>query len=120
MAFSPCELAFTWRAVRPRTRRGNSATTPTVLQKGRSVKAAHSEKEKRYIRKVCGRTFAATKGRGFDWLATPADIVVLVMTLLAHGWPSRRLWRPSASTSARWPTGRGAPGSIAIRCMKPL
>lgn len=47
----------------------------------------HSKKEKRYRCKVCSETFSATKGTPFYRLRTSADVVTLVMTLLANGCP---------------------------------
>jgi len=47
----------------------------------------HSRKERRYKCVVCGKTFAATMGTPFYWLRYPTNLVVLVVTLLAHGCP---------------------------------
>ena len=47
----------------------------------------HSRKEQRYICRECGQTFAETKGTAFYRLRTARDLVVLVVTLLAHGYP---------------------------------
>jgi transposase-like protein/IS1 family transposase len=47
----------------------------------------HSRKDQRFICTQCRTTFAATKGTAFYRLRTPAETVVLVLTLLAHGCP---------------------------------
>ena len=47
----------------------------------------HSRKDQRFICTQCRKTFAATKGTAFYRLRTPAETVVLVLTLLAHGCP---------------------------------
>lgn len=47
----------------------------------------HSQKERRYICRICGKTFAESKGTAFYRLRTATDIVVKVVTLLAYGCP---------------------------------
>lgn len=47
----------------------------------------HSYTERRYICHTCGRTFAETKGTPLFGLHYPIGVVVLVLTLLAHGCP---------------------------------
>ncbi len=47
----------------------------------------HSKKERRYLCKSCGKTFSETKGTPFYYLKKRGDLVVLVVTLLAHGCP---------------------------------
>lgn len=47
----------------------------------------HSVKERRYKCHVCGKTFAETKGTVFYRLRTARSLVVIVVTLLAHGCP---------------------------------
>lgn len=47
----------------------------------------HSRKEARYRCKLCGKTFAATVGTPFYRLHHPADWMVIVVTLIAHGCP---------------------------------
>jgi transposase-like protein len=47
----------------------------------------HSKKERRYFCKTCSKTFSETKGTAFYYLKKQADLVVLVVTLLAHGCP---------------------------------
>jgi len=47
----------------------------------------HSRKEARYQCKICGKTFAATTGTPFYRLHHPAELMVIVATLIAHGCP---------------------------------
>ena len=47
----------------------------------------HSRKEARYKCRVCGKTFAETKGTPFYRLRHTEDEVSLVVTLIAHGCP---------------------------------
>jgi len=47
----------------------------------------HSRQERRYICHACGKTFAETQGTVFFGLHYPIWVIVLVLTLLAHGCP---------------------------------
>ncbi len=47
----------------------------------------HSQREQRYRCKRCGRTFSATTGTALYRLHHPQALVVIVVTLLAHGCP---------------------------------
>jgi transposase-like protein len=47
----------------------------------------HSRKEARYQCKICSKTFAATRGTPFYRLHYPAELMVIVVTLIAHGCP---------------------------------
>lgn len=47
----------------------------------------HSQAERRYRCHACGCTFAETQGTAFFGLHYPIWVVVLVVTLLAHGCP---------------------------------
>lgn len=47
----------------------------------------HSSKERRYKCHRCGRTFAETRGTVFYGLHYPLWVIVVVVTLLAHGCP---------------------------------
>ncbi|MCZ7572833.1 MAG: hypothetical protein M5U01_30125 [Ardenticatenaceae bacterium] len=60
---------------------------PARGQVGRGTIVIHSQQEQRYKWNQCGRTFAATSGTAFDRLRTAVDLVVLGVTLLAHGCP---------------------------------
>lgn len=56
----------------------------------------HSHKERRYICHKCKKTFAETTGTIFYNVHYPMWVVVLVLTLLAHGCP------PVAIVAAMW------------------
>ena len=47
----------------------------------------HSQRERRYHCKRCDKTFSATKGTALYRAHLPHDLVVRVVTLLAHGCP---------------------------------
>lgn len=64
----------------------NSAC-PASGQVGKGNIGVHSVKERRYKCHVCDKTFAETKGTVFYRLRTAKDVVVIVVTLLAHGCP---------------------------------
>jgi transposase-like protein len=56
-------------------------------QVGKGNIGVHSVKEGRCKCHVCGQTFAVSKGTVFYRLRTAKDLVVIVVTLLAHGCP---------------------------------
>ena len=60
---------------------------PARGQVGKGNISVHSRQERRYKCRVCGRTFAETKGTAFYRLRTANDVVVIVVTLLAYGCP---------------------------------
>lgn len=60
---------------------------PARGQTGQGNIGIHSRKDQRYLCKQCHKTFPATTGTAFYRLHTPAEIVSLVITLLAHGCP---------------------------------
>jgi len=60
---------------------------PAKGQMGKGNISVHSRREGRYICSVCGRTFTASRGTAFYRLHTAKEIVVIVITLLAHGCP---------------------------------
>jgi len=64
----------------------NSAC-PASGHVGKGNIGVHSRKERRYRCRVCGKTFAETKGTVFYRLRTAKGVVVIVVTLLAHGCP---------------------------------
>src|SRR5215213_7434853 len=47
----------------------------------------HSQKERRYRCKRCGRTFSTTKGTALYRAHKPHELVATVITLLAYGCP---------------------------------
>jgi transposase-like protein len=68
----------------------------------------HSRVEKRFICTPCHKTFVATKGPVFYRLRTSTDLVVTVVTWLAHGCPGQAIVaacgfdeRPVAAWAAR-------------------
>ena len=64
---------------------------PAKGQVGKGNISVHSHKEKRYGCQVCGKPFAATKGTIFYRLRTEPKVVILVLTLLAHGCPRQAI-----------------------------
>ncbi len=60
---------------------------PARGQTGQGNIKVHSRKEGRYRCTVCGKTFSGRKGTMFYGKKTPVDLIVLVVTLLAHGCP---------------------------------
>ncbi len=49
----------------------------------------HSRREKRYRCRICGKTFAETRGTVLYRLHKPAELFFLVLRLLSHGCPVR-------------------------------
>ena len=60
---------------------------PARGQAGQGTIRIHSQKERRYLCTVCGRTFAATTGTPFYRLRSPAGLVLVVLNLLSWGCP---------------------------------
>ena len=60
---------------------------PARGQIGEGNIGIHSQKEQRYVCRVCHKTFAARKGTAFYRLRTAEETVTLVVTLLAYGCP---------------------------------
>ena len=60
---------------------------PARGQTGQGNIGIHSRKDRRFICTQCRKTFAATHGTVFSRLRTSADLVALIVTLLAHGCP---------------------------------
>ena len=71
----------------PQTLFCHNAACPASGQVGKGNIGVHSLKEHRYKCHVCGKTYSETKGTVFYRLRTAGDVVVLVVTLLAHGCP---------------------------------
>ena len=72
---------------------------PARGQIGQGNIGIHSQKEQRFICHACQKTFSTRTGTVFYRLRTSAETVVLVVTLLAHGVPCKRLSRPLGLTS---------------------
>jgi transposase-like protein len=65
----------------------------------------HSQKERRYRCKRCSRTFSATKGTALYRMHKPKELVLTVVTLLAHGCPLQAICAAfglDERTVARW------------------
>lgn len=60
---------------------------PARGQTGQGNIGIHSRKDRRFLCTQCRKTFSATKGTVFYRLRTAADLVALIITLLAHGCP---------------------------------
>ncbi len=60
---------------------------PARGQVGKGNIGVFSQKDRRYICHVCNTTFAASKGTVFYRLRKSKELVVIVVTLLAHGCP---------------------------------
>jgi transposase-like protein len=71
----------------PQTVFCHNMTCPARGQIGKGNIGVHSHKERRYICYVCNTTFSERKGTAFYRLRMSKDLVVLVVTLLAHGCP---------------------------------
>jgi transposase-like protein len=73
----------------------------------------HSRKERRYRCKRCGQTFSATRGTALYRLHQPVELVVTVVTLLAHGCPLQAIvaaFGLDERTVAHWQARAGAQG----------
>lgn len=64
---------------------------PTRGQMGAGNIGIHSRKEKWYVCRECGKTFAETTGTPFYRLRTGAELVAIVVTLLANGCPPQAI-----------------------------
>jgi transposase-like protein/IS1 family transposase len=86
---------------------------PARGQTGQGNIGIHSRKDRRFICKQCRKTFTATKGTVFYRLRTAAELVVLVVTLLAHGCPLQAIvaaFRLDERTVADWWARAGQQG----------
>ena len=71
----------------------------------------HSQKERRYQCKRCRKTFSETHGTALYRLHRPVELVVTVVTLLAHGCPIQAIvaaFGLDERTVTRWQTRAGA------------
>jgi transposase-like protein len=64
---------------------------PARGQAGAGNIRGHSQKDQRYVCDVCQTTFAASKGSIFYGLKTEAQVVITILTLLAHGCPRQAI-----------------------------
>ena len=60
---------------------------PARGQVGQGNLTVHSRKQRRYRCRVCRKTFSERDGTALFRLKTPADLVTLALTLIAHGCP---------------------------------
>lgn len=60
-------------------------------QMGKGNIRVHSRKERRYSCEVCGGTFAGTTGTVFYRRRLTPDVIVRIITLLAHGCPRQAI-----------------------------
>ena len=60
-------------------------------RRGEGHVVIHSQRERRYRCKRCGKTFAATRGTAVYRAHKPHALVVQVVTLLAHGCPAQAI-----------------------------
>jgi transposase-like protein len=65
-----------------------NSVCPARGQAGRGNITIHSQREQRYRCSVCGRTFSARTGTPFYRQQYAADLITLVVTLVAHGCPT--------------------------------
>ena len=64
---------------------------PAKGQTGKGNIVIHSRQHRRYKCKECGQTFTATSGTPFYRLRHAEEVVVQVLTLLAHGCPAQAI-----------------------------
>ena len=64
---------------------------PARGQSGEGNIGIHSRRDQRYRCRECGKTFTATKGTPFYCLRSATDLVLQVVTLLAHGCPPQAI-----------------------------
>ena len=86
---------------------------PARGQVGQGNIGIHSRQEQRFVCKQCHHTFAATTGTVFYRLRTSAELVVTVVTLLAHGCPLQAIvaaFRLDERTVAAWWARAGRQG----------
>jgi transposase-like protein/IS1 family transposase len=86
---------------------------PARGQVGQGNIGIHSRQEQRFVCKQCHKTFTATKGTVFYRLRTSAELVVTVVTLLAHGCPLQAIvaaFRLDERTVADWWARAGQQG----------
>lgn len=80
-------------------------------RKGEGHIVIHSSAERRYQCKRCKKTFSATKGSAFYRAHKPHELVLMVITLLAHGCPVQAIvaaFGLDERTVARWQREAGA------------
>jgi transposase-like protein len=94
----------------PQTQFCTNMACPARGKVGEDNIVVHSRKEARYQCKVCGKTFAATTGTPFYWLRNSAELVTLVVTLIAYGCPVQAIvaaFQLDERTIMTWQTRSG-------------
>jgi transposase-like protein len=84
---------------------------PARGQTGQGNIGIHSRKDKRFLCTQCWKTFTATKGTAFYRLRTSAEMVTLVVTLMAYGCPLQAIvvaFGVDERTVANWLRRAGA------------
>ncbi|MEP7198957.1 MAG: hypothetical protein ABI874_03985 [Chloroflexota bacterium] len=66
---------------------GPNSDCPARGQRAKGNIGIHSQKQRRYLCRVCGKTFNERKGRQFYRVHSSVELVTLVVTLLAYGCP---------------------------------
>src|SRR5512135_1288178 len=56
-------------------------------QRGQGTIRIHDRKRQRYRCTVCQKTFSGRRGTMFEGLRKPAELIVIVVTLLSYGCP---------------------------------
>jgi transposase-like protein len=79
------------RPINPQQIFCSNLNCPARGQVGAGNISVHSQQEQRYACDVCQTTFAANKGTIFYRLKTDAQLVIIVLTLLAHGCPRQAI-----------------------------
>ena len=89
----------------PRERFCHNKACRAYAREGEGHIVIHSQKERRYQCKRCRRTFSQTAGSALYRLHKPKELVIVVITLLAHGCPLRAICAAfglDERTVARW------------------
>lgn len=60
---------------------------PARGQRGQGNIGVHSQKRRRYLCRICGKTFSERKGTAFYRLHRSVELMTVVITLLAYGCP---------------------------------
>src|SRR3990172_5371873 len=71
----------------PQTQFCPNSSCPARGKIGENNIVIHGQKEARYKCALCKKTFAATRSTPFYRLHHPAELMVIVATLIAHGCP---------------------------------
>jgi transposase-like protein len=75
----------------PQTRSCHEPDCPARGVVGRGNIQIHDRADRRYRRTTCRRTFAETRGTPSYRKRTAPDVIITVMTLLAHGCPPQAI-----------------------------